>query len=188
MHIQFSEQLVGTFIIPAFTLSAGEIVVIKFPEGQPFFDMVSAMNRLLTRETISKNIIVTTPVRYAGHLKYSTFFQLFFPMTVGKWLNKYANKSNHVYEDIFKEIEWLKPNTKVDSLAGTYRRLLSIYTALSWTNNIALDFAGVDPEGGKRIYTLMKKITGNGGSIILYDRYDEFKDDCTLFVKARVLH
>lgn len=186
MIIDFKEQQIGNYIIPAFTLSAREIVVVRLPEGQAFFDLTIALNAFFSKTMQTQTTIITKPLVYVTHFyKYNKILGMLFPMTVGKWFRKNANKFNPVYKDIYNEIKWVTPETKINHLGGDNRRLLSLYTTLSHTNNIILDLVGVGPEGAIKIYALLKKIATDGGAIILYDRCDEFKNDCTYYIETK---
>lgn len=188
MLIDFKEQQIGNYILPAFTLSAGEIVVIKLPNNSDFYYTTKALNDLFSETRQTQFTTIIKPLVYVNHFfKHNKIIGMFFPMTVSKWFKKNANKSNHIYEEIYKEIEWLTSKTKINHLGGNDRRLLSIYTTLSWTNNITVDFVGVEPEGSKKIYTLLKKVANNEGAIILYDCSPDFKDDCTHYIEAKLL-
>ena len=124
--------------------------------------------------------------KYAEHFKENWFRYHFLPMTVGTYLNKYANKANPVYKRIY-DIPWMTPKIKVQTLAGNPRRQLSIFKTLSWTSNLIFDLAGVDPQGGQDIYSFVKTIVEHGGSAVLFDWSDEFKHDCTTFIQAEYL-
>ncbi|PZR20716.1 MAG: hypothetical protein DI539_09960 [Flavobacterium psychrophilum] len=188
MIIDFKEQQIGNYTIPAFTLSAGEIVVIKLPNNSDFYYTTKALNDLFSETCQTQFTTISKPVVYVTHFfKYNRVLGMLFPITVGKWFRKNANKSNPIYEEIYNEIEWLTPKTKINYLNGYNRRLLSIYTTLSWTNNIIVDFMGIDQEGCKKTYALLKKVANNGGAIILYDCFADFKDDFTLCIEAKSL-
>jgi len=182
MIVHFPAQVVSGFNIASFTLNKGEIVVIQFPNDPNFYPAELEMIRLLEAYH-SKAGNVGTPLKYVEHIKEKSVYWRFFALTVGAYQKKYANKANPVYKVIY-DIEWVTPKTKVRILTGTPRRKLSLYTALSNTNNIIFDLAGVDPTGGQEIFAFVKGVVKSGGSAILLDNYDEFKNDCTTFIKA----
>jgi len=183
MLIDFHDQTVGGFLIPSFTLSEGDIVVIQLPNGPYFYPLSRALIELFTGKTSNKNVQVFTPLSYAEHVQERGLWYRLFPLTVGAWLDKTANQSSPFYKEIYK-IAWMKPKIKVSTLAGTVRRKLSIYSTLSWTKNIVFDLPGVDPQGGQEIYRIVKAVVQSGGAAILLDAYNEFESECATFIKA----
>jgi hypothetical protein len=186
MLIKFSGQIVDEFYIPSFILNKGDIVIIQLPNGMYFRPVELKMIDMLTGKQHNDLIEIKTPLKYVEHIAERSFWYRLFPMTVGGYLDKYANKSNSIYKTIYT-IKWITSKTKINTLAGNPRRQLSLYTTLSWTNNIIFDLAGVDPQGGQQIYNFVKTIVQSGGSAILFDCSDEFKDNCTTFIKAKYL-
>ncbi len=71
----------------------------------------------------------------------------------------------------------------MNQLAGTPKKLLSLYTTLSHTNNILFDVAGQDPVGAEKTYTIVKEVVQNGGSAILFDCFTRMKNDCTKYIE-----
>jgi len=186
MLIKFSEQIVNNFFIPSFTLTHSEIVIIQLPSG-PFFQVVEfEMIKLLTGKVANETVDVTSPLKYVEYFSESVFRSHFFPITVAGYLNKYANTANPICKRIY-DSEWIRPETKVCTLAGSPRRELALYVTLSWTTSIIFDLAGLDPEGGQKIYGLVKELVKEGVSGILFDYTDEFRDDCTTFIQAKYL-
>ncbi|AWH85559.1 hypothetical protein HYN59_10750 [Flavobacterium album] len=108
-------------------------------------------------------------------------------MTVGKWINKYADKSNPIYKKIYENNDWLTLKTNIDSLAGNRRRLLSVCCTLSKTNTFIFDLVGVDPVGGRQIYDLVNAEVKKGGAAILYNICDEFRDKCSAYIEAKLI-
>jgi len=186
MLIKFSEQTVDKFYIPTFILTKGDIIIIQLPNGPYFRPVELKMIDMLTGKQHNELLEINTPLKYVEHITEKSFWHRLFPMTVGGYLDKYANKSNPVYKTIYNT-KWITPKTKIQTLAGNPRRQLSLYATLSWTDKIIFDLAGVDPQGGQQIYNFVKTIVQSGGSAILFDYTDEFKDDCTRFIKAKYL-
>ncbi|NII26928.1 hypothetical protein HB364_17695 [Pseudoflavitalea sp. X16] len=186
MLVQFHEQTVDDFLIPSFALKKGEIVIVQLPNGPFFHPLELALIDIITGKTVNEKVEIISPLRYVEHVKESWFRYHFLPITVGTYLDKYANKANPVYKKIY-DIKWMTPKTKVQALAGNPRRQLSLYTTLSWTSDIIFDLAGVDPQGGQDIYNFVKTVVQSGGSAILFDYSDEFKNDCTAFIQVQYL-
>ncbi|MFD1145489.1 hypothetical protein ACFQ4C_30465 [Larkinella insperata] len=186
MLINFREQRIDNFIIPSFTLSKGELVIIRLPNGPLFRPFVVVLTKLLTGKTQSDPVELIAPLRYVEHFKESWFRHQFFPMTVGRYIAKYANQTNLLYKEVYA-IDQITPQMKVQNLAGTQRLQLSLYTTLSWTRDIVFDLAGIDPQGGQVIYHFVKEMVKAEGAAVLLDWTDEFKDDCTRFIPATYL-
>ncbi|MBS0027704.1 hypothetical protein ACTJJ0_03480 [Chitinophaga sp. 22321] len=186
MLTKFSEQTVDNFYFPSFILTKGDIIIIHLPCGPYFRPVELKMIDILTGKQYNDLIEINTPLKYVEHIAEKSFWHRFFPLTVGGYLDKYANKSNPVCNMIYNT-KWITPKTKIQTLAGTPRRQLSLYATLSWTDKIIFDLAGVDPQGGQQIYNFVKTVVQSGGSAILFDYTDEFKDDCTRFIKAQYL-
>jgi len=182
MLIQFDEQIINDVFIPSFTISRGEIVIIQLP-GKYFHPTNLALAKILTGEEGDEHVNTTSPFKYVEHFKESKFREYFLPTNIDSYHNKHANKLNPIYKKIY-ETPWLKSQIKVNTLAGYMRKCLALYTTLSWTNNIIFDLVGVDPQGGQEIYKFVKKVVQYGGAAILIDSRDEFKNDCTTFLKA----
>ncbi|MES2277996.1 MAG: hypothetical protein V4592_18350 [Bacteroidota bacterium] len=167
-------------------MATGEIVVIQISSGALFYPTETGLINILTGEVPNNHIEIDALFSYVKHLRERSLIDYFIPMTINRYHNRYANKANPIYKKIY-DIDWMKPEIKVNTLGGKVKRLLALYTTLSWTNNLIFDLVGVDPEGGQAIYKLVKTIATEGGAAILIDYNDEFKNDCTTFVKAEYL-
>ncbi|BAV06470.1 hypothetical protein SAMN05421788_107132 [Filimonas lacunae] len=182
--IRFQEQIIDNFLIPAFTLYKGELVIIQYPGG-PLFSARFPLIELLTARTSNDNTEVTTALHYPGHLKVrSSIFNRQYPSTVSGYLNKYANKNHPFYNKIYG-IDEVRGNVKINMLSGYLRQQLGVYAILSRTSNIVFDLAGVDPVGGVLIFNVVKSAIAAGGACILLDLCDEFKDLCTTFIQTK---
>jgi ABC-type sugar transport system ATPase subunit len=184
MLLKFTEQTINNFVIPSFTLNKGEIVVIHYLNGALFGSTYVELLNLLIGNVPNKNVQINIPLKHPEHIRENWFRYKFFPITIGEYLCKNANKMHPIYSKIY-DIKWMNPKIKVKTLAGTPTRQLSLYATLSWTNNIIFDLKGVDPQGGKDIYEVVKTVVNAGGAAILLDCSDEFKDDCTTFIQVK---
>jgi hypothetical protein len=183
MLLRFSEQIINNFLVPSFSLANGEIVIIRIPEGEFFYPLKLEIVKMLTGEAVNDNVEIVSALQFVADFEESYFRYRFFPTTIDSYHNKYANKANPVYKNIYGT-EGITPQTKVKTVDNTLRRLLSLYTTLSWTNNIVFHLAGIGPQGGQDIYRIVKTMVNSGGAAILIDRCDEFQNDCTTFIKA----
>ncbi|OOQ59203.1 hypothetical protein BC343_29015 [Mucilaginibacter pedocola] len=146
--------------------------------------MLEELVGLLTGKIKSDKVRLLSTFTYADHIR--KFKRFWIPITVNSYLKRHANPANSIYEKAFIDPR-VRRKTKIVSLPGNLRRELAIYTVLSNTNNIIFDLAGVDHEGGVTIYNNVKEAIDVGGAAILIDTCDEFKNDCTTFVKAEYL-
>src|ERR1044072_2061766 len=101
MLVKFLEQTIDNFLIPSFTLTKGEIVIIQLPNGHLFYPLSSAMIDIFTGKAINDKVEITSPFKYAEHFKENAFRRRFSPMTIGKYHDKYANKANPIYKKIY---------------------------------------------------------------------------------------
>jgi ABC-type sugar transport system ATPase subunit len=171
------------FHIPSFTIEKGQIVVIYIPDGCLFYLTQKQLTKILTGEVINDHTVLNSQFQCVGHFMESNSKRIFRPMTIGRFHKKYANKDNPIYQKVY-EVTWVTPQIKVNTLAGSLRRKFLLYSTLSWTNNIIFDLVGVDRSGRLEIFNFVKTITATGGSAILIDCSDEFKNDCTTFLKV----
>lgn len=186
MLLRFPEQNIHNFIIPAFQINEGDIVVIHLWGGALFYPLSIEIKNILTRTTANSNIEIDSNFRFVEHFKQNLFRYHFFPATVGSYHQKYANKNNPIYNEIYR-IPWLTKKIKVHTLAGTAKRKLELYTALSTTNCLIFDLAGVDPKGGVEIFDVVKQAILPNGAAILLDHCEEFKDQCNTFIKVNYI-
>ena len=186
MPINFPEQNFNNFIIPAFQINEGEIVVIELPGGGLFRPLLSELKNMLTGAAANSHVEINSQFRFVEHFKESFLSYHFAPITIGKYHQKYANKHNPIYEEIYN-IPSLTKRTKVNTLAGDVRKKLELYTTLSWTNHLVADITGADPKGGRDIFSVVKQAIMPNGAAILIDLCDEFKDQCTTFIKVNYI-
>ena len=173
-----------TFYIPPFDLNAGEIIVLHLFNGQHFYETEMFLKDIFIGKTKDMNVILNQKFTFVEHIIEPKIRRLFYPLTVGEYLNKNANINSEYAKKIY-EIEWINEKTKVNTLAGNPRRLLSLYAKLSRTKNIVFDLAGQDPQGAEKTYSIVKEVVNKGGSAILLDCYEDMKNDCTKYVELQ---
>jgi hypothetical protein len=174
------------YFIPPFDLNEGEIIVIHLGNGQHFYEAEIFLKDIFTGKTINNNLKVNRPLKFVEHFFEPTIRRLIYPVTVGEYLRKNANLKDKFSEKIF-ETNWINTKTKVNTLAGNPRKLLSLYSTLSKTKNIVFDLAGQDAQGAKDTYEIVKTCVNNGGSAILLDSFDDMKTDCTKYIELEWL-
>ena len=135
-------------------------------------------------KTANDGVEILSPFKYAEHIKERGFRSRLFPLTVGGYLVKHANKESSFFTKIYDD-PYITAKTKIETIPGNPRRKLAVYATLCWTNQIVFDLAGVDPQGGQEIYTTVKEVVDAGGAAILIDLCDEFKNDCNVFVRPQ---
>ncbi|MFS4430429.1 hypothetical protein [Chryseobacterium sp. S90] len=172
------------FYVPPFTLNEGEIIIINLFNGPRFHETEMFLKDLFCGKVPHENIIIHKKMTFVEHFRESKFRDIFYPMTVGEYLRKNANPANPYSEKIY-ETEWINKKIKINTLTGSPRNLLSLYTTLSNTNNIIFDLVGLGPDGAQENYKIVKEVVKNGGSAILLDGYDEMKNDCTKYIELQ---
>lgn len=173
-----------TFYIPPFDLNEGEFVVLYLFNGQHLPEIEMYLKNIFCGRSKNENVVVHKPLTFVDHFIEPELRRLFHPVTVGAYLKKKANFDSPFATKIY-EIEWINKKTKVNALAGNPRRLLSLYTTLSKTNNIVFDIAGQDPQGAEETYKIVKEMVKNGGSAILLDCFGDMKNDCTKYIELQ---
>ncbi len=184
--VQSTGIRIKEFYIPPFTVDKGETLIIQLPNGLPFTELLFMLVDILTGREKADSVVVKEDFQFAKHITETGWTRIFRPLTVGRYIKDAANPDSKVPNAIY-ELTDIKPTTKIKRLGGNQRKLLSLLTAFSWTNNIIFDLVGVDPVGGQKAYDLVKEQIGNTGIAILVDNYDDFKDDCTKFVKFEMV-
>jgi hypothetical protein len=172
---------IGEYFIPPFELRDGELIVICLYGGAHFDALKTELVDILTGKKRNANVNIFRPMTFVEHFKESRLRRLFYPVTVGEYLNRNANSNSNFATKIY-DIDWISKGTKVNTLAGNPRRQLSLYSTLSKTTDIVFDLVGQDPQGALEIYQLVKDTVRNGGSAIFIDWTDEMKNDCTNFI------
>lgn len=172
------------FYLPPFELKAGELIVLHLFSGAHFYETEMLLKNIFCGNIIDENIQIYGKMTFVEHFREPKIRRIFCPVTVGEYLKQNSNL-NSLYSSKIYEIEWIKKKTKVNTLAGNPRRLLSIYATLSKTNNIIFDVAGQDPIGAKEIYEIVKNEVKKGGSAILLDSFDDMKNDCTKYIEIQ---
>ncbi|ASK30657.1 hypothetical protein CEY12_11270 [Chryseobacterium sp. T16E-39] len=174
----------STFYIPPFNLNAGEIIVLHLFNGPHLHEIEMFLKDIFCGKTKNKNVVVHKSLTFVEHFIEPEFRRIFYPVTVKEHLKKNANLDSPYATKIY-EIDWINEKTKANTLPGNPRRLLSLYATLSRTNNIVFDIAGQDPEGAEQTYKIVKEVVKNGGSAILFDYFENMKNDCTKYIELQ---
>ena len=172
------------FYISPFTLNVGELVVLNLFNGPHFYETEMLLKDIFSCRTKDKNVVVHQKLTFVEHFKEPKLRRLLYPVTVGEYLEKNAN-SNSPYANKIYEINWIKPQTKLNTLAGNPRRLLALYATLSITEKIIFDVVGQDPKGARATYEVVSHAVDKGGAAILLDSSGDFRDRCTKYIEIQ---
>jgi hypothetical protein len=176
----------SNFYIPSFDLKEGEIIVLYLYNGQHFHETEMLLKDIFTGKTKNENVIVHKKITFVEHFKEPAHRRLFYPVTVKEYLKKNAELSSPFATRIY-ENKWINEKTKINTLPGNSRRLLSLYTTLSWTKDIVFDLVGQDPIGAELTYKTVKEVVREGGSAILLDCFEDMKYDCNKYIELQWL-
>lgn len=171
-----------TYYIPPFELRNGELVIIYLYGGAHYYELKTELVDIFTGKTRCENVNVLRELTFVEHFKESAFRRLFCPVTVEEYLSKNANSKSNFATRIY-DFGWISKNTKVNTLAGNPRKLLSLYSTLSKTTHIVFDLVGQDPLGALETYKMVKDTIREGGAAILIDWAGDMKYDCSKFIK-----
>lgn len=160
------------------------MAVIQFPDGPFYYPLMIEMKDIFIGKTSKDGVDIASPFTYADHIRLTGIRNRFFPLTVGGYLEKHANKENPVATKIY-DYAFITPKTKINTIPGNPKRKLAVYATLSRTNKIVFDLAGVDPMGCDDIYNTVKEAVGAEGAAILIDWNDEFKNKCNVFLRPQ---
>jgi hypothetical protein len=176
----------GDVYIPPFNLYEGNYVVLNY---DAVFDF---QKDYLLREILSaskKNDAIQTSF---------LFVSLYEPWTYES--RSFVNYGEKTVENYLLDVKLmtnvkgicerlgLKPKMKLNTLAGTDKKLLAIEAAYSKTSHIVLNTAGIDPLGIERVYNRLEEEIIKGGTVIeieyshAYQRA-AFKDEITINAK-----
>lgn len=187
MIIESKGIKIGKYYIPPFHLQEGEIVVLHLFNGQHFYELAEYLKDLFTGKIVHENVEIYEKMTFVEHFGDPFLRRLFYPITVSEYLKKNANPTSHFAIKIY-ENQAIVPNQKVNHLSGNSRKLLSLYSTLSFTNNIIFDLIGQGPKEAEIIYKIVKEtVVFNGGSAILLDNFKDLRDDCTRYIEVEMV-
>ena len=171
-----------TFYIPPFNLQEGEVVVLYLHNCPDSYDAQMVLKNIFCGIVKDKDVIIHKKLKFVEHFKESRFRYYFYPITVGEYLRKRSDLNSPFSIKIF-ETQWITNKTKVNTLPGNPRRLLSLYATLSKTKNIVFDLLGQDPEGVEFAFKMVKEAVKSGGSAILLYNFNGLKEHCAKYIE-----
>gem|GEM_PF-5618592 len=182
MPVLIPETQLGTVLIPSFTVSRGNIVVIKLPHGALFSWLTSSFADHIKRQTSD----IAPAFAYVDYSPGTSLKRLFSPVSIKDYVHKAGNPSSPAIAEMYKSTEF-SPGTKLSSLISGDQKLLALLVTLSRTPHVILNMSGLDPERAKRIFSILQDNASRQGTSIILDLCDEFKSECTHFIESMVI-
>ncbi|MCK7557815.1 hypothetical protein MKQ70_23525 [Chitinophaga sedimenti] len=185
MLVTIKEQRSGNIFMPSFSVSDGEVAVVYLPDARD----VSGEARKMALDAIlaatDTEVKTDAPFMYVEEPHQSLMGRLFKPVTVKDYIRKYASPANRLAASVYDAGD-VYSDDKLSSLEGPERKLVALYTALSWSNRVIIDLSGLAPEGAARVFNVVKQYAAIGGAGIVLAYHDDFRNDCTTFVPVEV--
>lgn len=168
-----------TYYIPPFTLCEGEIIVLYLYNGKHLYDTEIFLRDIFCGKTKHENVTLYRKMTFVEYFKRSYFRDTFFPLTVKRYLKKNANPKSSLYQKIFEDKwKWIAPETRLEKIPGTPKKLLTLYAALSKTKDIVFDLGALDDEGYeysfKSIEGIIKQDDGSAILLHCFDNMEEY--------------
>jgi hypothetical protein len=160
---------IGSFLIPAFHLRAGECVCLHLPEAMASYE-VEQLIRVLTGKTPLPGVRLLGRVHWAAPLsnRRHGLTGLFRPMRVADWLSRIAGASPAQAHAILQHLHPNERHCRIEQLAGTPRTLLGLEGAwLAGAQVVVFTTAGLDPLGREAVYQAVSSHFPQGSAIHL---------------------
>ncbi|TPG41749.1 hypothetical protein [Flavobacterium pectinovorum] len=171
-----------SFYVPPFVLREGEVVVLFIYKGGDYYDAEVFLRDIFCGKIKHENVILHRKMTFVDYFRRSYFRDNFFPLTVGRYLKKNADLKSPFASKIFED-KWIKKETKIEKLAGTPRKLLTLYAALSKTKDIVFDLRALDWEGTEFAFKMVNDAVKDGGAAILLDGIENMKEYASNFIE-----
>ncbi|KUJ59692.1 hypothetical protein AR687_21755 [Flavobacteriaceae bacterium CRH] len=167
-----------TYYIPPFVLHEGEIIVLYLYNGKHLYDAEIFLRDIFCGKIKHENVILYKKMTFVEYFKRSYFRDTFFPLTVKRYFKKNANLKSRLSKKIFEDKwKWITPETKLEKIPGTPKKLLTLYAALSKTKDIVFDLGALDDEGYEYSFKAIEEIVKqDGGSAILLHCFDNMEE------------
>ncbi|GAA6767748.1 hypothetical protein [Flavobacterium johnsoniae] len=168
-----------TYYIPPFTLYEGEIIVLYLYNGKHLYDAEIFLRDIFCGKIKHGNVTLHRKMTFVEYFKRSCFRDTFFPLTtVKRYLKRNANSKSPLYKRIFEDKwKWITPETRLEKIPGTPKKLLTLYAALSKTKDIVFDLGALDDEGYEYSFKAIEEIIKqDGGSAILLHCFDNMEE------------
>ena len=170
---------IDQFYIPPFKLHEGELLNLYIYSGGHFFDLEQKLVSIFSGKLKNERVTIREPLEFVENFYDFNYGNLIFPVTVEKFLNQTANLENFKKINLTQDLN-LQNKTKLIKTSPYERRLLSLTSTLTRSNNLIFDLVGLDPINAISILKKVKKVVENGGSAILINNFDDQieKDYC----------
>ena len=170
------------FSIPPFEMKSGEIIIINLQPTKDLYKTENELVCLLTGKTSRDEIIIFESITFVEHYKQPKWRQLLYPVTVGEYLRNNANSDSSFGNKIY-ELAHISKRSKIESLSFKDKRFLCLFSALSNTKNIVLDFVGLSFDTIDTVYEILLEVVRNGGSVIILDTSRYKESECSKFIE-----
>lgn len=177
---------INNYYIPPFQINQGELIGLYLLGGGRFVTLKEKMIRLLTGIEQHSNLTITHPLHYVIPIHNSSFYSYCCPMTIEKYQRKNGKSGSKELDRIFK-IDYIKPQTRINALAGNPRKWLSLFTSFSKFDKIIFDLVGQDPIGVEQTLDYVQDFVNRGGTAILLDNFDDSEDRCMRYYKIGII-
>lgn len=169
------------FSLPPFILHKGKTIGIYTGNNEPH-SAEQYLTAIFTGKVEHKNTIVYKNFTFVDYIWESEWRRIFYPITVGEYLKKNADPNSHYSKKIY-EYEWINKKTKLNSLPGNPRKLLSLYSVISKKTNIIIDFVGQDTQGIILASKVIQEEIKKGSSAVLFDSFRDLKNSCDHYLE-----
>ncbi|MCD0466289.1 hypothetical protein [Flavobacterium sp. ENC] len=171
-----------SFYVPAFVLLESEVVVLYLFGGGYYYDTEMFLKDIFCGNIKHENVTTNKRMMFVDYFRESNFIDVFFPSKVNRYVKKDADLTNPFLVKLFED-KYVTRKTKMNSLGGTQRKLISLYVAFSKTKDIIFDLAGLDAQGAELTFKLVKEAVKNGGSAILLDNFPDMKEHASKYIQ-----
>jgi hypothetical protein len=160
---------IGSFLLPAFQLRAGECVCLHLPETMTSSEVEQLIRILIGGKNVPGvrlfgRLLWAAPLRPRRH----GLLGLFRPLRVADWLSRIAGASPTQAQSILQRLHPQERECYLEQLPGTPRMLLSVEAAwLAGAQGIVFATRGLDPLGCEAVYEAVSSHFSQGGAIHL---------------------
>lgn len=184
--IQCTGIRIGKFYIPPFTLNEGELLGVFLYGGAHYFTLEAELISIFNGQKAHPNVHIYDHMLFAKEPTENRFKSRFFPISIEKYLQKHASPNSRIQYRIYEIDDYIIPQRKVINLAGTPRKLLSLFTTFSKSNKIIFNGAGIDPLGLEKVLKIVNEFVNLGATALLFDYFDDSEPYCTKYIRLEV--
>ncbi|MBP2616523.1 hypothetical protein [Chryseobacterium jejuense] len=171
------------FSIGPFTLRKGETIGI-YTGNNDTHSAEQYLTAIFTGKAKHRDTSVYEDFTFVDYLWEPEWRRILWPITVGEYLKKNADLNCPFSQKIY-EYEWINKKTKIHTLPGNPRKLLSLYSVLSKNVNIIVDFAGQPIDGILFASKVIQEEINKGRSAILFDAHKNLENRCNHYIEIK---